>query len=1382
MQVTLREDESGVSEVVGTILILAMTVVLFSAIILWVSAIPTPVAQTRLDIQGTLTPICAVQGPNSGYETGFNATLLHNGGESLTVGSTAIYVTYQYGSTPASTDSLSLHMYRPAAGGATSSGLLDGTGSVWSIGEHWSYQRVILPPNIPCGSVTVSVIVVDTSRSTVVWSAQLSPLAGQRPPVFLNVWASREADTSASNAILPVQSGVRFFLMAQISDPDGDLNSNNVWATFTVCNGGRDQCALPQRMSDNGAFPDVQGNDGIFTIGPTWLVPSVGWDNSIVLLNATDMKGHMTTTRFTLHVEPGPTGGTTSLNPLSPRLQNLLWNGNQGYNIFSGINFDAVGIVNATPTRSIRSNDSVVIVVGSLSLENLFGADSFNLFDPYSGVPPQSVVYGQTKTVTSSTCPSSTQAFSFYTFAAGYYIYIYRFNLNDASSKFADCGHVGANFYNFGSVPRPPNYYFARYPLSVFLQSGTGNKFTMTDSVNITSTTGSFQQFPSITTYKDASFSPASQTTSFRSTQVVYVKVQMYSADTIISNVKMGNVIIQDYSGDTQLWRAPISGYQSNMPICQVTGVCAAGSNAITSSSTQNTYFFEVNLSRTNQDPWVAGAQSYAFQIQSIQDSDESYGATSLQLSITAPLYKMDVIAGTQDATTNSWGTNNYLYYFENFNGFDWWKSLRVDYCQGGGSSTSGIPGNGVNCPTTSSGGYVRSRFGNFFNDGTLGVAESISTKSGTAVQVYRRGVDASGSVIYLPVFNAPASQALPEACNALGVGDLTGTGLQSVICAGVDGKVWYYRNDGNWSFIWVDQAGSGRLITSISVGDFNGDGGNDVAVSGSSGFVAVYPNLDKRGTFQNPGFQTNQPAVGETSVYGSTVGGTTYLNTYPSAVSPEILQEQQINVILQRNTTVNPSFDAGTTGWAYADWTDPGTYASGGSLLAGGNPGGYVYVSASCLFQNAIAGYWYQRFSVYGSPPFAPSTVSLDWSVPAYGGASSVTLYAFVDAVASAPILGTEVWSQTLSAASPTWASVSGVSVTNRIIAPGTYYLKIAVRAVYGATCAGATIGAFDNVQLAWSSTPGPTSALEHYWYLGTMPARPNITFNFILRAQGTYSGDFDNYTFAYSTNVAGNNPSTGTYTPMYPPYTLLSANVSVGTNPPPVTDANISLPATIANLPVWIRVLDTNRVVNSLHLDNLTVSRLYINTFTQTGSTVILLSGPTSLVTSSNAGDQNGDGVSDLVVGTSIGTVYLFLGSRISGIQLVGTLLTPTALPLGVVSVKFGNITSAYPGLEVVAATSATVYLINVNGRATFGNPLTPNRGNIQAMATGDLNGDGMDDVVVGTSTGYVLGYYNFGGGYAWSYGVLIFNAGSQVYYNLAIGDASNYLYMGR
>src|SRR5437870_13405046 len=75
MKVILREDESGVSEVIGTILILAMTVVLFSTIIIWVTNIPTPTAQSRLDMESTMNP--AIVG---GVEVGVNITGRHLGG------------------------------------------------------------------------------------------------------------------------------------------------------------------------------------------------------------------------------------------------------------------------------------------------------------------------------------------------------------------------------------------------------------------------------------------------------------------------------------------------------------------------------------------------------------------------------------------------------------------------------------------------------------------------------------------------------------------------------------------------------------------------------------------------------------------------------------------------------------------------------------------------------------------------------------------------------------------------------------------------------------------------------------------------------------------------------------------------------------------------------------------------------------------------------------------------------------------------------------------------------------------------------------------------------------------------------------------------------
>ena len=1366
MKVVLREDESGISEVVGTILILAMTVILFSTIIVWVSSFPTPVAQTRADMIADLTP----QYNAAGTQVGDWINVTHQGGESLVAASTLIYVTDEKSGGTTTTDVARLHTYQctwlcsPTPGTTgTSNGLLDGTGASWDVGQRFAYYS----SNLSVAD-TITVTVVDSARGVVVWTSQLSAPAGSYPPIFLNVWASPYNGLSTVSTPL---TGQPMYLFAQVMDPDSDLIPTSVYANVTVLWGTNSVCKGPQQMLPS-------GETDVYVLARTsCLDPSVTWDGTLVLFNARDTAGHVSTTRLTLHVLPGPNGGTTGpgFNGTTGRPPYLFWNGQQGYNIFNltqWSQYTSAGL-SPSPTRSFKPGDTVVIVVGSSTLEDISSADSLNLLDPFSGTPQQSVVYGTTKTVTLASAPSSLQAFNFYQFVNGYYVYTYQFTLNPSSGA--------ANYYTFGSAPHPPYYYFARYPLSIYLKSSAGTVFSATDSINITSTTGAYQEFPQITTYKDPAFTQP--TTSFRSTSTMYVKVQMLSANQLPQSVNMGTVMIVDYNGETQLWRAPINGYQSNLPICPVSGPCSSGTAAISTSVAQNAYFFAVNLSRVNQNPWIPGTQYYSFGLTSIQDTDENYGAVNVQIQVTAPLYKMDVVVGTPGAGTNAWGTSNYLYYFQNYNGYDWWKPLRVDWCSGTGTSTSGIPGNGKTCPAPS---VVTVRFGNFFNDGTLGIAESISTGGSYAVEMYRRTVDATGSVVYLPVFNAPVSQPLPEACNAIAVGDVTGVGAQSVICGGTDGKVWYYRNDGNWTFVWVDQVGSGHSISSISVGDFNGDGWKDIAVVGSGGFVAWYPNLGN-GLFQNPGFSTTQPVQAETNTYGTVVQGN-YLNTYPSATSPEILKEQTVAVPLQTGATTNEGFASGIAPWTYAaiQGATNGSWAS-----SGGVTGGYAYASTSAAGSATGAGFWSQSFSTSGSQPYT-LTLNLSYKVFSFSGANA-KLFAFVSASAAAPPANPTsgyAWASSLLSSSTGWVSIqvpyTSANWTNptKIPSPGTYYLQLEIVTAYGAS-GGAVVVGFDSVQISWISTPGPTSALQHYWNLGTMPIRPGITFSFVLSAQGNASSDFDNYTFAYSTNVVGNDPTTGTYTTIR---VGPSGNVTSS-----LTTANVSFTQNLQGLGVWIRVMDTDRVANSAILDTLTVNRLYVYTFTPSSSTTIqVLSGPsaTYTVTSSNAGDYNSDGISDLVVGTAEGAVYLYSGSKPTGLNYNG-ISEWTGSP--VVSVKFGNIlgnVSKY-GLQIVVATATNVYFVDPSTRTTFGNPIgvSPSQGPITAMGVGDVNGDGVDDVVVGTGGGsgtnvygYVLFYANFGTGYSWSPPVLIYDTGALTFYNLAIGDAANNLYVGR
>ncbi len=297
MKTVLREDESGVSEVVGTILILAITVVLFSTIILWVGSIPVPVAQTRVDLRPTMVPIY----DGTGAEIGVNITLLHQGVEALRPVPTVVYVQSQRGTNPPQTVTVILYKFNPVLG----IGLLDGSDSVWDIGERWAYRNFLLR-----SSDQITITIVDVLKNSVVWTGRITAPVGTRPPVFTAKWAD---DLSGTATIDPVQATLGFLLYGKVVDPDNDLNRNSVFATMTIWFGTNSTCVNAQKMKDDGVYPDLAAGDDVFTLGKITCMdppyPSLNWDHSIVLMNATDKQGHKTTTRLELTVIPRSGGG-----------------------------------------------------------------------------------------------------------------------------------------------------------------------------------------------------------------------------------------------------------------------------------------------------------------------------------------------------------------------------------------------------------------------------------------------------------------------------------------------------------------------------------------------------------------------------------------------------------------------------------------------------------------------------------------------------------------------------------------------------------------------------------------------------------------------------------------------------------------------------------------------------------------------------------------------------------------------------------------------------------------------------------------------------------------------------------------------------------------
>src|SRR5881296_2193675 len=568
----LRDDDSGVSEVIGTILILGMTVALFAAIIVWVASIPTPPTSVRLEVDGQLLPLK----DSSGNWAGVNVTITHRGGESLDYIATRVYLRITKLSGAFTTEILRTKgtiAWGPNAGAPY--GLIDGNDKTWNINERWSItNKTVLATD------KVRADIVDVARSLVLWSEDILGPVGSHPPLFLDKWADGDPFTVA---IETPKTNLQFVVYAKVADDDGNLQGVN--GTLTIFYGTPDPCKKSQKMYDDGSNGDKVANDGIWTLLRECMVPTnLTWDGTFILFSATDGT-FVTTSRMTLHVQlgSGQQGGGSGSNT-SGRPPNLRYNGLQGYNIFNSSQWDTLEFL-AKDTRTFKGNEKVVVVVGSILLRDAVGRDTFYLNDPFAGSGAKSVVYGTNKIPNPTTKPSNLQAFRFYKNVNGYNLFIYRFDLNNASSS-------GINYYR--SPSHPPNYWFARYALTIDLTDSQGTRFNTSDSVNITDTDGYMRQFPLIEAYSDSAYTLKSNT--FRSTEKVYIAVSMFSLDASTDTVTFGGVTVRDFLGAVQIFKQFVNGRDANGPLCNPNSYCGtAPPHALVANPGTVTYRFMLN-------------------------------------------------------------------------------------------------------------------------------------------------------------------------------------------------------------------------------------------------------------------------------------------------------------------------------------------------------------------------------------------------------------------------------------------------------------------------------------------------------------------------------------------------------------------------------------------------------------------------------------------------------------------------------------------------------------------------------------------------------------------------------------------------------------------
>ena len=264
-----RKD-SGVSEIIGDILILGITVVLFTSIFFYVNAIPTPTAQTYADFQATVT-----QPIQHGLTFQEILNITHLGGQNLNSGTTSIVVQINQ----------TTFVYQLPEGNSveTTGALGPWTQSQWETNQVWSINQT----GITSGAV-VAVSIINTASNYVVWSTVLTGKSNIATLVIQSAYASPS----------PVTPGKKLTVTAVVLG-----NVKYVNASVYYLNTKVGTMALKQ-------------SEGVYTGNFNTSISLVSGQYYPIQINATSPNGQKSNYSFsTLVANNGPDIITASVNP-----------------------------------------------------------------------------------------------------------------------------------------------------------------------------------------------------------------------------------------------------------------------------------------------------------------------------------------------------------------------------------------------------------------------------------------------------------------------------------------------------------------------------------------------------------------------------------------------------------------------------------------------------------------------------------------------------------------------------------------------------------------------------------------------------------------------------------------------------------------------------------------------------------------------------------------------------------------------------------------------------------------------------------------------------------------------------------------------------------
>ncbi len=265
-----RARDDGVSEVVGTLFLLVMTVAFFSIILLWVYGFDSPENETHVNLFPTMDRI---DSDNA------NVTIIHRGGEPLVGNHIAIIISVQNASY---SDLLGPYTYQNGSGGEDE----------WTVGGTWSMVFTPVPVD-----AQVDLRVIDIAGESVLLITQLQrgQGTGADAPPILGVPIVLPDDE------LVTDSGDSFYLQAIAVDYNNDLPATGVTADLTPIWPGLGTVVLEYKGFDT------------FRSATINVPPGASPGKKSILVTATDSKGFSDTNYATCTVKTDSEDNTPPL-------------------------------------------------------------------------------------------------------------------------------------------------------------------------------------------------------------------------------------------------------------------------------------------------------------------------------------------------------------------------------------------------------------------------------------------------------------------------------------------------------------------------------------------------------------------------------------------------------------------------------------------------------------------------------------------------------------------------------------------------------------------------------------------------------------------------------------------------------------------------------------------------------------------------------------------------------------------------------------------------------------------------------------------------------------------------------------------------------------